>query len=77
MSPLSGRSESMPQSAPSHRAYAPGVTQGSDIYDAPMARWEAESPTVPRATGISPAPALILPGAAPGGAEPVPPPVLR
>jgi len=48
------------------------VTQGSDIYDAPMARWEAESPTVPRATGISPAPALILPGAAPGGAEPVP-----
>ena len=61
MSPLSGRSESMPQSAPSHRAYAPGVTQGSDIYDAPMARGEAESPTVPRATAVSPAPALILP----------------
>ena len=74
---MSGRQPRAAGSAPSHRADAPGVPQVSDVCDAPMARWEAESPTVPRATAVSPAPALILPGAAPGGAEPVPPPVLR
>src|SRR5450759_1032802 len=67
----------MPQSAPSHRAYAPGVPQVSDIYDAPMTRRETVAPTVPRATGISPAPAPTLPGATPGGAEPVTQPVIR